>query len=46
MGLTSWTEMELFQWNNKVDELLEGIIKENVVLYPSLAAEILGFVLD
>ena len=36
----------LFEWNNKVDECLEGIVEENVFLYPSLAAEILGVVLN
>ncbi len=35
----------LFELNDKVDECPEGIIKEDVVLYPSYAAEILGIVL-
>ncbi len=33
-------------WNNNDDEFLEGIVGEDVVLYPSLVAEILGVVLD
>ncbi len=36
----------LFEWNNKVDECLEGIVEEEVVLYPALVAEILSVVLN
>ncbi len=36
----------LFKWNNEVDVCPEGIVEDDVVLYPSLAAEILGVVLD
>jgi hypothetical protein len=36
----------LFEWNNEVDEYPEGLVKEDVVLYPSLAAEIPGVVLE
>ncbi len=36
----------LFEGNGKVDECLEGIVEEDVVLHPSLAAEIPGIVLD
>jgi hypothetical protein len=36
----------LFEWNNKVDEYLEGLVEEEVVLYPPLAADILGMVLN
>ncbi len=36
----------LFEWNEEVDEFPEGIVKvEDVVLYPSLAAEHPGVVL-
>jgi hypothetical protein len=35
----------LFERNDKVDECPEGIVKEDMVLYPSLAAEIPGVVL-
>ena len=36
----------LFEWNEEVDESPEGIVDvENVVLYPSLAAEHPGVVL-
>jgi hypothetical protein len=36
----------LFEWNGEVDEYPEGILKEEVVLYLTLAAEILGMVLS
>ncbi len=36
----------LFEWNDKVDECPEGIVKEDMVLCPFLAAEILGIVLN
>jgi hypothetical protein len=36
----------LFEWNNKVDECLEGIIKKDMVLYSSLAAEISVIIFD
>ncbi len=32
----------LFEWNEDVDERPEGIIEEDVVLYPSLAVETPG----
>ncbi len=36
----------IFEWNEEVDKFPEGIVKiEDVVLYPSLAAEQLGVVL-
>jgi hypothetical protein len=35
----------LFEWNEDVDKTPKGIIKEDVVLYPSLAAETPGIVL-
>ncbi len=35
----------LFEWNEVVDECLEGIVEEDVVLYPSLVAEFLGVTL-
>ncbi len=35
----------LFEWNKDVDETPEGIIEEDVVLYPPLAAETPGVVL-
>ncbi len=35
----------LFEWNEVVDECPEGIIKEDVVLYPSLLTEFLGVTL-
>jgi hypothetical protein len=35
----------LFKWNKEVDECPEGIVKEDVVLYPSLVAEFLGVTL-
>jgi hypothetical protein len=36
----------LIEWNNTVDECLEGIAEEDVFLYPSFAAEILSVVLN
>ncbi len=36
----------LFEWNNNVDKCPEGLVKEDVVLYQSLAAEIPGVVLE
>jgi hypothetical protein len=36
----------LFEWNKDVDKTPEGIIKEDVVLYPSLAVETPGVVLE
>ena len=36
----------LFEWDNEVYKYPQGIIEEDVVLYPALAAEILGMVLD
>jgi hypothetical protein len=36
----------LFEWNNKVDESPDGILKEDMVLYPSFSAEIPGIILD
>ena len=35
----------LFEWNEDVDETPKGIIKEDVVLYPSFAVETPGVVL-
>jgi hypothetical protein len=35
----------LFKWNEVVDECPEGIVKEDVVLYPSLVAEFPGVTL-
>ncbi len=35
----------LFEWNKEVDECSEGIVKEDVVLYPSLVAEFPGVTL-
>jgi hypothetical protein len=36
----------LFEWNEEVDECPKGILKEeNIILYPLLAAELLGVVL-
>jgi hypothetical protein len=35
----------LFEWNEEVDECPEGIVEEDVVLYPSLIAEFLGVTL-
>ncbi len=36
----------LFEWNEDVDEYNENIVKEDVILYPSLAAEFPGVTLD
>jgi hypothetical protein len=36
----------LFEWNNNIDKYPEGLVEEDVVLYPSLAAEIPGVVLE
>jgi hypothetical protein len=36
----------LFKWNNDDDEYPEGLVEEDVVLYPSLEAEIPGLVLE
>ena len=36
----------LFEWNKDVNKTPEGIIEEDVVLYPSLAAETPGVVLE
>jgi hypothetical protein len=36
----------LFEWNNKFYECPEGMIKEDMVLYPSLVAEVLGIILN
>jgi hypothetical protein len=36
----------LFKWNDEVGKYPEGIVEEEVVLYPALAAEIPGVVLD
>jgi hypothetical protein len=36
----------LFKWNVKVDKYQEGIVEGEVVLYPALAAEILGMVFN
>ena len=36
----------LFEWNKDVNETPKGIIEEDVVLYPSLAAETHGVVLE
>ncbi len=35
----------LFEWNEVVDECPEGIVEEDVVLYPSLVAKFLGVTL-
>jgi hypothetical protein len=35
----------LFEWNKEVDKFPEGIVEEDVVLYPSLVAKFLGFTL-
>jgi hypothetical protein len=35
----------LFEWNEVVDECLEGIVEEDVVLYPSLVAKFPGVTL-
>jgi hypothetical protein len=35
----------LFEWNEEVDKCPEGIVKEDVVLYPSLVAEFPGVTL-
>jgi hypothetical protein len=35
----------LFEWNEVVDECPEGIVEEDVVLYPSLVAEFPGVTL-
>jgi hypothetical protein len=35
----------LFEWNEVVDECPEGIVEEDVVLYPSLVAEFPGVAL-
>ncbi len=36
----------LFEWNDKVDEQQEGLVEEDLVPYPLLAAEFLGVTLD
>ena len=36
----------LFEWNNGINKYPEGIIEEDMVLYPTLAAEISGVVLN
>jgi hypothetical protein len=36
----------LFKWNDNINGYLEGIVKKEVVLYPNLAAEIPGVVLN
>jgi hypothetical protein len=36
----------LFKWNNNIDKYLEGLVEEDVVLYPSLAAEVPLVVLE
>ncbi len=36
----------LFEWNDDVDKYNENIVKEDVILYPSLAAEFPGVTLD
>ncbi len=36
----------LFEWNDKVDEQQEGLVEENLVPYPSLAAGFPGVTLD
>jgi hypothetical protein len=36
----------LFEWNEDVDEYNENIVKEDVILYPLLAAEFPGVTLD
>jgi hypothetical protein len=36
----------LFEWNDEIDKHREGLIEEDVVLYPTLAAEIPGVTLD
>ena len=36
----------LFKWNVDVNKYPEGIIEEDVVLYPTLASEIPGVILD
>jgi hypothetical protein len=36
----------LFKWNKEVDECPEGIVEEDMVLYPSLVAEFLGVTQD
>ena len=36
----------LFEWNDNVNEFPEGLIEDNVVLYPSLAADISRVVLE
>jgi hypothetical protein len=35
----------LFEWNKVVDECPEGIVEEDVILYPSLVAKFLGVTL-
>ncbi len=35
----------LFEWNVEVDECPEGIVEEDMVLYPSLVAEFPGVTL-
>ena len=36
----------LFKWNDNINGYLDGIVKKEVVLYPTLAAEIPGVVLN
>jgi hypothetical protein len=36
----------LFEWNEEVDKCQEGIVKEDMVLYPSLVAKFPGVTLD
>jgi hypothetical protein len=36
----------LFEWNDDVNEYNENIVKENIILYPLLAAEFPGVTLD
>ncbi len=36
----------LFEWNDRIDEHRETLVEEEVVLYPTLAAELPGITLD
>jgi len=36
----------LFEWNDEIDESPEGLVAEDVVLYPSIVAEFPGVTLD
>ncbi len=36
----------LFEWNEAIDEAPEGLVEEDVILYPSFAAELPGVALE